>query len=57
MKKIFSLVIALCLIANGVKAMDKENTLYLTIFNKLVKKKACYQASLNYKNINTTTNV
>ena len=31
MKKIFSFVIGLCLIASGVKAMDKENTLYLDL--------------------------
>lgn len=31
MKKIFSLIIGLILIANGAKAMDKENTLYLDL--------------------------
>ena len=31
MKKIISLVIGLILIANGAKAMDKENTLYLDL--------------------------
>ena len=31
MKKILSFVIGLCLIASGVKAMDKENTLYLDL--------------------------
>ena len=31
MKKIVSLILGLCLIASGVKAMDKENTLYLDL--------------------------
>ena len=31
MKRIVSFVIGLCLIASGVKAMDKENTLYLDL--------------------------